>query len=178
MIRYFLIFGSLIALTLTGSKSVAASDPVKGFLGQYKAICNGTGPNKLKDHWTWIIDAVHQDEDGADDPDSLSILESTLYNERIWVVTFMGPNKAPIEKVEGGVNVTTFESKVSDQQVVGTVDSYAYRDVSRPKPPVYQVHWKATLKLNSSSGVFKLDYKGYNSDDDPDYGFSCQLIRG
>lgn len=149
--------------------------PIDDFVGQYKASCGGTGPNKLSGKWQWELKTSHTDEDGNADPDSISVNDVSLNPDGIWVVTFRAVNKGPIETVEGEVNVTKYSSTLKDYTLQGSLDSFAYASPSRPLPPVFQAHWNATLVKGREVGSFTLDYRGYNAKDDPDYNFTCDL---
>lgn len=158
------------------------SDPLSGFLGNFKAVCSGTGPGKTSGQWNWILSTEHADEDDTPDSQSISVYESTPNLEsHIWLVTFMNPNQEGVEKVEEQVNVTRFQSVLTSsslrQTLRGSIDSFEYSDPTR-KSATYQAHWKASMELDAITGTFQLEYKGYDPKDDPDYSFTCQLTRG
>jgi hypothetical protein len=175
MTKYFL-FGLIIQIAFQFS-AISNASSINDFVDQFKATCEGEGPNKVSGHWDWTIATTHAGDEGVVDAASLSVYESSPHSDHIWLVTFMKPNQPATETVEDEVNVTNFSSELKDQTLKGSIDSYAYAFPNRPLPPVFEAHWSAILQLGAKSGVFSLKYKGYNPTQDPDYSFSCNLER-
>lgn len=176
MITKYLFLRLIIQSTILIS-TISMASFVEDFVGEYKATCEGKGPNDLSGQWVWTLTATHIGDEGVIDPASVSIYESSPNSDHIWLVTFMKPNQPATEEAEDGVNVTTYFSTLKDQTLQGAIDSYAYARPDRPLPPIFQAHWQMSFQMGAKSGVFSLKYKGYDLTQDPDYSFSCALER-
>jgi hypothetical protein len=181
--RFFIstFFVTTLLASLCGADST-----IENFVGKYKAACQGTGPEGLKDQWQWTIRISHNGDDGKTHPESLYADFSTKNQDNIWIVTFTRPNEKPTPTYEdsGLCNVTVYSSKLSGTLLQGNVDSAAIANAPDCKAgdltggqKVFQAHWKSEMDLSSGKETFHMVYQGYNAVEDPNYEYLCHLIK-
>jgi hypothetical protein len=168
-----LFFGSILGLLISSSALALVPPPLwslETFAGQYKAHCQGTGPEDYKGQWDWNFEISHRDTE----PDSLAVyFTDPKFGISHWLFTFekvgRGRQTKKVQTADMCNSVST-QATLKDMSLSGSEDAVGY--LSCGPIATYHAHYRDLLVIKSDGSLrYDVNYSGYGGD----YKFFCEL---